>query len=199
MNWQTPIIVCVASLALLGWQAPDCAPPVPPNKSVPVKEIEPGNYRVRLIATHGSKTGSAVTGSLWLRRTGAGDVSPTTGDKPPREEDRRRIPLYGALEAPLELVGAPIDHSGKSAPHPRSGDPIRPGVLVHIIDWDTRYPKGTPVLTVGSLSNLRTGELGTDGPGIAMWVHAVDDAGFSGRWGEWGLLVDGRGYFCADR
>jgi hypothetical protein len=101
MNWQTPIIVCVASLALLGWQAPDCAPPVPPNKSVPVKEIEPGNYRVRLIATHGSKTGSAVTGSLWLRRTGAGDVSPTTGDKPPREEDRRRIPCMARWKLPL--------------------------------------------------------------------------------------------------
>jgi hypothetical protein len=150
-----------------------------------------------LVAKRGTRAGKMVVGKLWLTSTSQSDVSPTTGERPPQTEQLSAIPLYGSLEMDLEAVGAPIKRHDANAPDPDSRDPIRPGVLVHLVGWEPKYPENTPVLTIGTVSNLRTGKIWVDGPGMGLWVHQLGPSGFAGRWDAWGIVSDGSGYFCA--
>lgn len=192
------MVVTLASLSI-GYSSPVCKQIPRPIEPVDSTKLLPGVYAIRFVATLGSQAGNQATGNLWLARTSRADGSPRTGEGPPPHEDLTRIPLFGSLDVDLGAVGAPVDLDDPHAPHPASSDPIRPGVLVHLIDWASNYPRGTPVLTVGSLSKLRADQVWSDGPGIGLWVHQVREQGFSGIWDAWGLLAGGQGYFCAAR
>lgn len=53
------------------------------------------------------------------------------------------------------------------------------------------------VLTIGTLSNLRTEGIRLDGAGIGLSVTESGPNGFFGVWRGWGSVVDGEGYFCS--
>jgi hypothetical protein len=95
-------------------------------------------------------------------------------------------------------VAAPVGLGDTLIPSPESADPVRPGVLVLMTeDWQSGSRRKQPVLVIGALVNRRDEEGWVDGPGIALWVRNIDDQGFSGTWGEWGIVPGGQGAFCA--
>ena len=159
-----------------------------------------GSYKVEFKQVKDSKVVASAEGVLTLVPTDPNDISPMTGEKPPANEDRNVVPLYGWLIADLDKVQAPIFNvdARRTEPLPHSRDPIYPGVLVHVMDTETQKTKQI-VLTVSTVSNLRNGELWMDGAGIGMWLETVTLAGFSGRWQEWGIIRGGRGIFSAQR
>jgi len=159
--------------------------------------IAAGRYSVVLVATKGRQKRQRVVGTLTLKPTSSLDVSPRTGET---AQDRHlaETPLYGALEANLSGVDAPMC-SGEPNPDTASMDPVYPGVLLHFIEWEDRYPKPTPVLTIGTLSNLRNGKDYFDGCGIGLFVTRTEDASLFGEWDRWGIVGGGSGYFCAYR
>ena len=55
------------------------------------------------------------------------------------------------------------------------------------------------MLLIGTLGNLRNGQVYLDGEGIALTVDVNTDSGFAGEWDRYGLLANGSGYFCAAR
>ena len=104
--------------------------------------------------------------------------------------------LIGTLDVDLAIVAAPMCGD---AYDPRSIDPGYPGVLANTITWEGDYPKGTPVLTVGALTNRRDGRQLFDGCGIGLFVTRTDASSFFGKWDRWGIVANGSGYFCAYR
>lgn len=189
-------ILCVALLGLVGWSCVATICPKPARPAANAAFLRPGQYDLLLRATEGTRAGVLARGTLWLR--------PTSSDN----RDPSENPLYGWLKIDLRSVGAPV-FAGEG-PDPASTDPNAPGVLVHIVNWDNDYPPHTPVLTVGTTSNsnqvVRRESDGTevvmisfDGSGIGLWVHEIQGDRFSGKWEEWGIVVDGRGVFCATR
>ena len=199
MRWLKVVVLALVLGSGVGADASACGPVPRPSSGIDARLLLPGNYTIRLVATRGSKAGHEAVGTLWLERTSRGDKSTLTGQRPLPDEDLAKIPLFGALTADLRAVGAPVASDDRNAPDPASTDPVRPGVLVHLVDWDRDYPRGTVVLTVGSLSNLRSEAGWLDGPGIGLWIHEVSERDFSGRWDRWGILSDGEGYFCMRR
>lgn len=170
-------LLSTACSAGLGRPVSDgCKPTSARAQPAEAAEIGPGEYRLTLVATSGSKSGSSSQGNLWLSPTSGGDTD--------------RHPLYGATDLDFKRIGAPMDEQGPE-PDPTSRDPVSPGVLV------LREPKET-VLAIGTQSNLRDGGiLHLDGSGIGLWVTEAGPTGFSGTWRAWGTVVDGAGYFCA--
>jgi len=164
-----------------------CLEPGKPNATV--GDLLPGEYRLLLTATEGSRGGRQVRGRLWLVRD---------------EHHWSETKLYGHVQLDFAAVAAPMDFG--EGPDPKSEDPRNPGVLV-LVDSSEKIP----VLAVGTVSNKnpvigRTPdgseeiiEGSADGAGIGLWVHRISNRGFVGRWAEWGIVVDGRGTFCATR
>ena len=148
------------------------------------------------MATEGRSAGQSSTGALILRPTSTLDRSPKTGARPVRHNPNH-VPLYGWTDLDLPSVAAPVMLDDTLIPLPNSRDPVRPGVLVLIQNWEDPGRDQQPVLLIGTLSNLRDQVGWEDGPGIALWVRQIDTGGFSGTWGKWGILVGGRGYSCA--
>lgn len=166
--------------------------PRPARPAADAGDLRPGLYELALHATEGSRSGAVARGQLWLRRT--------------TSQDRPEVPFYGWAKIDFTAVGAPVIPG--DGPSPASTDPASPGVLVHVIDWKKQYPPGTPVLTVGTNSNynpvvsggpdgVEVIKMSTDGSGIGLWVHEAREGSFTGRWEEWGIVQDGRGFFCA--
>jgi hypothetical protein len=183
--------------ARAGAAAASCVPSIdaPLTRSIP--PIEPGRYALTLVATVGSRRGSIGRGRLWLASTSSQDRSPRTGEHP-SEADTLARPTYGATDIDFTVVGAPISTSDPTVPSPTSLDPIYPGVLQLLANWDSDSPK-QPILVIGTLANRRAGGVGVDGPGIGLFVRRRDAASFGGTWEAFGRLVDGSGYFCARR
>jgi hypothetical protein len=111
------------------------------------------------------------------------------------KSDTVESPLYGATDVALESVGAPM-MGDTIAPGPQSTDPIYPGVRVLIQNWQYDQPK-LPIILVGTLSNLRNGQMWLDGGGIGLFVTVNRGSTLGGRWGPWGIMANGSGYFCA--
>src|SRR5215510_5856453 len=199
MKLWLPVVALIAAVPCVASYAWDCRRVPIPKSPVEASLIAPGTYSVRFVATWGSRAGSEMVGRLTLLPTSKQDRSLVSELSAPEDEVIAAIPLYGWLEGDLRAVGAPISSSDTAEPDPESRDPLRPGVLLHLITWRSGYPKPTPVLTVATVSNLRDGQKRSDGGGIGMWVHAVDGHGFVGDWDEWGVMKDGRGRFCATR
>jgi hypothetical protein len=166
--------------------ASNCEPVTESQQSFEGARITPGEYLITFVATKGNKSGSAVSGRMWLTPTSRRDKSPRTGESAPTNEDSARVPLYGAIDVDLSRVDAPMGDSDKIS-DPMSRDPIYPGVLAHVIDF-YNAPKGQIALLIGTVSNQRTDNLYTDGAGIGLFVKKLDDDAFSGSWGPWGIL-----------
>ena len=165
---------------------------VPRSATASVGDLVPGEYRLLLTATDGSRLGRQARGKLWLH------FAPNHWSE---------TKLYGRVAIDLAAVGAPVVRG--VGPDPNSDDPQAPGVLVDALRHDNHTPREVPVLTIGTDSNanpIKRRPDGTevitmtlDGPGVALWVYRASAEGFVGRWSEWGLVVDGSGVFCAVR
>jgi len=152
-----------------------------------------GSYEIVFVATDGTKAGHRTTGKLVLRTSTPDDVSPRTGEK---VAERLHHRLYGFIEFDFEEIGAPIFLKHTIVPAPNSTDPAYPGVL---LQEDLKEIFGVPILTVATISNIRTGLMGFDGPGIGLFIHCLTPTEFTGTWGKWGIRGNGSGYFCARR
>lgn len=175
-----------------------CTCPSGPYSQTLTANLGVGEYSVHFVATEGPHKGRATIGTLVLRETRSSDRSPVTGETA-QDHDISETPFYGWTDADFGLVGAPICEEGPH-PAPDSQDPVYPGVLVHYFDWRAstfpKQPEHAPTLLVGTLSNLRNGDMWLDGCGIAMWVQKQTDDTLRGRWREWGIVQGSRGCFC---
>lgn len=168
-------------------------PPVPKPVAA-ILQLREGTYTLTLVATRGTRHGASASGHLTLLRL----AEPHWGGSD----------LYGFTDVDLAAVGAPVLANGDT-PHPSSRDPGAPGVLVENADSDPSYASSTPVLLIGTSSNVnpvlesqggsKLLRISSDGAGIGLLVHHVSATGFVGRWTEWGIVRNGRGRFCAQR
>lgn len=150
-----------------------------------------GEYRLRLVATSGVKTGSAVEGPLKLM-----DQRPELRHRllPGGATDSSVIhPAYGATEIELSEVDAVLMGSTTSM------DPLQPGVLV----VERHERPGQParaeiVIRLGSEANRRDRQR-VDGGYMALRVRQLAPHGFSGTWGSGITGERSGGYFCAVR
>jgi len=189
--------VISVALGATGLAADDACTRLDEPVSKPLDEVlKPGEYELVLVATEGSHRGRRVAGPLTLRSASPSDRSPRTGEI---AEDFADTPLFGWVDFDLLAVGAPICFE-EPHPSPDSRDPVFPGVLVQQydfgIDLGLKHPAHTPILLIGTLSNIRTQNGWLDGCGIGLFVQAFTDGRFVGEWKEWGIVADGRGYFC---
>ena len=109
------------------------------------------------------------------------------------------MPLYGWTDMDLGAVGAPLCDD---VTPPSSRDPVHTGVLVLKLDLETeridfRVPRrsGTPVLVMGTHTNIRIRQMRLDGCGIGFFVQDRSFRCLRGEWAEWGLKYDGGGTF----
>lgn len=172
----------------------ECTPPVADASAS--RPLAPGDYTLTLTATEGSRAGARTSGLLRLLPTSPDDRSPRIGQR--AASDLQPAPLYGMAELDWDAVGAPMEavvETGDTLhPPSTSADPVYPGVLVLMNPQKTES-----VLVIGTLSNRRDGSGWLDGAGIGLMVRRVDARGFHGTWGHWGIVMDGSGYFCAER
>ena len=160
--------------------------------------LRPGRYRLVLVATAGSHRGRRAEGMLELRLASPTDRSPEhPAERAPA--DTSVTPLWGATSIDFTAVGAPVEPRGSDwAPAPTSRDPLHPGVMALVERSDARgHPPATELL-IGTLWNRRVddGRIGLDGPGIDLGIDRQRGDSAWGKWGPWGLMVDGSGYFC---
>jgi hypothetical protein len=154
-------------------------------------EAASGEYRLRLVATSGSKAGSSVDGTLKLqahigelryrmRMGGSLDSSVVH-------------PLYGTAELNLEAVDAV--QVGTIA----SSDPAAPGVLViQRGDRTDEAPRAEITLRLGSEANRRNRQR-IEGGYTALRVRQVTPTKISGTWASGVVREHSTGYFCAVR
>ena len=173
--------------------APPCAPPL---AAASVVSVTPGNYALTLVTTNGLHQGAQAVGSLWLATTSPSDRSPTTGHRP-APSHRRGEPYYGAANFDFPSVGAPVFRDDTLVPLPESRDPVRPGVVGLLANWQSDSLPRTLLLVIGSLENRRDDEGWEDGPGIGLWLRTASGKDFSGTWSRFGIVSGGEGYFCA--
>ena len=171
-------------------RAVDCGPPsgqLAPGASA---EALVGEYRLRLVATSGSRPGASTDGRVRLRPADDSlrSPAPVLGIR----DSLTVLPLRGAAELEAEAIGATVPGD------PGSDDPRAPGVLV--IEQHSGRP-GEPasiILRVGSDANRRDA-VRFDGGFLALTVRGIDSAGFGGTWASGGGGRAAKGYFCAER
>jgi hypothetical protein len=132
---------------------------------------------------------------LFLWPTSMLDSSVKTG-KRPGESDTVSHPLFGILVRDIGHFSASRIRQLR-----QSIDPIFPPVLF-LSDRFSRVPDPTHywnALLLGTISNRRDSMGGFDGAGIGMWVRQVTTGGFRGTFEPWGIVMDDRGYYCAER
>lgn len=163
--------------------------------------LRAGVYQITLAATRGPRSGEQAVGTLWLVRTSGSDSSPRFHTRPTRY-DSLETPLYGALDLDFAKIGATVFPTDTMVPRPSSRDPVRPGVLVMMQNWQHPQLPHVPMLLVGSFTNIRDepdGLVSFDGPGIVLVVRRVMGVAFTGTWEEAGRNANpGSGFFCAD-
>jgi hypothetical protein len=150
-----------------------------------------GEYQLRLVATSGEKSGSAVNGRLTLQpqsrsllyrsRLGGGTDSAVAH------------PLFGAADIDLSAVDAVLVGNTESL------DPLQPGVLV--IERHARPgrpPLAEIVLRLGSEAN-RMDRQRVEGGYTALWITELTPTGFAGTWRSGIMSQRSAGYFCAVR
>ena len=182
-------------------QTAKCAPTNDSLRTLDSARVGAGVYWVSLVATDGPKTRSQMSGTLTLRPTSASDRSKRTGEGPARSERRAAMPLWGWFDGDLRLVGAPLPEVGDTTvPMPDSDDPIFPGVVVLVQNWQNPSLLRQDMLWISTGQNFRAERnwMMADGPGIVLAVRVLTTDGFSGAWGAAGLARVG-GYFCARR
>jgi hypothetical protein len=185
------ILLALCSVSPTSAVTGSCGPVATPAKDFTRQHIVPGTYHLVLVATGGPKKGASVEGELWLAPTSPGDISPRTGKKASPGESLAEVPLFGSANIDYSAVGAPVWEPTTSR------DPIFPGVLVRVTDWEGVFRQ--PVVVIGSEGNRRDGTVTKDGSGIGLTVQQITEAGFAGTWDAWGRKLGGKGYFCANR
>jgi hypothetical protein len=166
----------------------ECAPvttDLPPTGST---EALAGAYDLRLVATSGSKSDSAVDGTLTLqphvgqlryrKRLGGGTDSAVVH------------PYYGSAD--IDLAGVDAIQVGSTT----SADPMQPGVLVIESRRRQGQAPGQIVLRLGADAN-RQDRQRVDGGYTALRVRQLSQTGFSGTWGSGITGERSAGYFCA--
>jgi hypothetical protein len=111
------------------------------------------------------------------------------------------MPLWGWFAGNLDRVGAPLPDPGDSTvPRPDSEDPIYPGVVVLIQNWQDSSRLRQNMLWIATGQNYRAERnwMMADGPGIVLHVRTLTQGDFTGSWGAAGRALVG-GYFCARR
>ena len=187
-----------------------CAPTSDSLRTPDAARVTAGTYRITFIATGGSRMGDTAIGALTLYDTSPTDRSPRTGEGPAPYESREEITLWGSLSADLASLGASLPEPGSSIdtliPQPDSRDPIYPGVVVHIQNWQNPEQLQQNVLLIASSVNIRADmctdvacTVMLDGPGVWAAVRRLNRGNFGGTWGiAYDSLATG-GYFCADQ
>ena len=187
-----PLLVGGACRAQSGRAGPqECAPVTTELPATSTAEALAGEYQLRLVATSGRRSGSAVEGSLKLqpqldtlrygRRLGGATDSAV------------KHPLYGSTEIDLGAVDAVLVGSTSSL------DPEQPGVLaVERHERAGQAPGAEIVMRLGSEANRRDRQR-VDGGYTALRVRRVSAEGFAGTWGSGITGERAAGYFCATR
>lgn len=161
------------------------------------KSLTSGEYNLYLSATEGSHRGTEAEGIVTLVAATKSDRSPRTGEIAKDGPEGPPL-LYGWTNTDLKHVGAPLC-SEHPHPSPNSNDPVYPGIIVQRVPYGPDGPftgrSEVSAVLVGTLSNLRNGEMWWDGCGFGMFVLAWDGRCHTGKWSEWGLKYDGRGEF----
>ncbi len=148
-----------------------------------------GEYQLRLVATSGTKPGTAVEGTLTLQpldqalRYGTGlDGAPDT---------TITHPLYGSAD--LDLAAVDAVSVGSIA----SMNPAQPGVLV--IERHSGSGQAAPTgitIRLGSEANRRDRQR-FDGGYAALHVREISDGRIKGSWTSGVSTKRSAGYFCA--
>jgi hypothetical protein len=149
-----------------------------------------GQYRLRLVATAGPRSGEAVDAHLRLA-----PLADSLQVPPPMlgvRDTTTRYPLAGSTDLDPELVGGV--RTGDNA----SVDPAAPGVLVIERRPGAAGGPASIMLRLGALANGR-GLLRFDGGYFALTVRRVDADGFAGTWSSGTAREAAAGYFCAER
>ena len=169
----------------------ECAPSTSELASTASAEGMSGEYRLRLVATSGPKSGSAADGKLTLQAQ-RGELRYRA--RPGGVPDSSVVhPLYGSTDVDLAAVNAVLVGSTTSV------DSTRPGVLV----VERRARPGQPpladiVLRLGSDANQRERQR-VDGGYTALRIRQLSPEGFSGTWASGIKTEQSAGYFCAER
>ncbi len=153
-----------------------------------------GQYRIQWVTdTEVPMRTSSLRLFLW--KTSMIDSSPSTHIHP-AVGDTVLHPLYGVLvpdtgsfsRARVEQMRAAID-------------PIFPPVLLlaRVSTSPTLPVRDWTVLLIGTVSNRRDDAMVLDGAGIGMWVRQADSNQFRGFFEPWGIVVDDKGHYCAQR
>ncbi|HWO09530.1 MAG TPA: hypothetical protein VNN80_08620 [Polyangiaceae bacterium] len=141
--------------------------------------VSAGQYRLNMSATCQARELTA-TGTLTLAPISPGDGAASDGAL-----------LWGQMDLDFSQFAGCL---GKSQAAP--GDPIHPGVLVEVLQWD-----GEPhhqVLLVSTSAARAEGARGAGG-GVAMWVEHVNAGHIAGVWSRWELMGRGEGRWEAER
>ena len=160
----------------------------------------PGEYRITMIA-EGSSAPASARGNLWLSRTSSQDRSQAHPSARAPAGDTASAPLIGWTDINVQKVGvlnyAP-DTGQFFVPDPTSRDPLYPGVIVLIQNWQSNHGLRQNALLIGTFANRRPDGFDfLDGGGIALWVRRFSSGGFSGHWSRFGRRPESSGYFCA--
>jgi hypothetical protein len=161
--------------------------------------IAPGHYWLTMVV--GDAALATAGGNLWLSPASPRDRSPTYRDARPQVGDTAWAPLYGATDADLPRVGAlnyAPDTGEPFVPPATSRDPLYPGVIGLIQNWQPNRGRRQNALVIGSFINRRPdGNHFLDGGGIVLWVRLFADGGFYGSWRPFGRRQESEGHFCA--
>jgi hypothetical protein len=141
-----------------------------------------GVYRLKLVATHGSKAGQSTEGTLQLRPYDSSLRSVTIGGI---RDTAASYVLYGSAGLDLDAVDAVRPGNLEST------DPQQPGALVI-------ERKGRITIRLGSEANRR-GVVRYDGGYTALRVADGGPDRFVGSWSSGLGSRRSSGYFCANR
>jgi hypothetical protein len=203
MTWRLAgaMLIQLAGAAPVFGQSPGCAPVNDSLRTADSARLAPGIYSLVMVATDGPRSRSRINGDLTLRATSLDDRSSRTGQLPARGERRAAMPLWGWFNGDLRGVGAPLpDRADTTVPQPDSDDPIYPGVVVLVQNWQGPSRLRQNMLWISTGQNFRAERnwMMADGPGIVLNVRVLNAEGFAGTWGPAGLARVG-GYYCARR
>jgi hypothetical protein len=149
-----------------------------------------GEYRLRLVAHTGPRSGEAV--DAHLRLAPLADSLQVPAPMLGITDTATRYPLAGATDLDPALVGGVT--TGDNA----STDPTAPGVLVIERRPSAAEAPASVMLRLGALANRR-GVARFDGGYFALTVRRIDADGFAGTWSSGTARQAASGYFCAER
>lgn len=122
-----------------------------------------------------------------------GDISSSTHGAP-AAGDTALHPLYGLMvpdsgtftKTWIDKLKARVDR-------------IYPPVLM-LAQTSTQSPvRYWTALLIGTVGNRRDGVGVLDGAGIGMWIRDANTSGFTGTFEPWGIAIDDKGHYCAQR